>query len=323
MTEAIQVHAPGGPEVLRLGPFDPGRPGPGEALVRQTAIGVNFKDVYERQGLYPMPVPFVPGNEGAGVVEAVGEGVLAPRPGDRVAYANESGAYATMRRIRAERLVVLPAAINDRTAAAVMLKGMTAEYLLHRTYKVGPGTTLLFHAAAGGVGLIACQWAAALGAMVIGTAGSPEKMALAKAHGCAHVIDYRREDVPARVREITGGRGVDVVYDSVGKDTFPASLDCLRPRGMWVSFGQSSGPVPGVEPLLLSRKGSLFMTRPTLLNYIADPAELQASAAALFAMLGSRTVKVTVGRTFPLAGAGDAHRALEGRETVGSTLLLP
>ncbi|MCW5696553.1 MAG: quinone oxidoreductase [Bauldia sp.] len=319
----MQALRPGGPEVLSFGAIPLGRPGPGEVLVRHTAIGVNFIDVYQRAGLYPIDTPFVPGNEGAGVVEEVGEGVTSVRPGNRVATVNLRGTYVERRVAPESSLVAIPDGVTDEVAAAALLKGMTAEYLLRRTHAVGPGTTILFHAAAGGVGLIACQWAAALGATVIGTVGSQEKAALARANGCHHVIDYRTEDFVARVKDITGGRGVDVAYDSVGKDTFPATLDTLRPRGLWVSFGNSSGPVPPFSPLILSQKGSLFMTRPTLGHYTATRAELEASAAALFDVIRSGAVAVHVGGRFALADAADAHRALEARQTAGSTILVP
>jgi NADPH2:quinone reductase len=324
MARVVKVHAFGGPEVLSVEDADPGRPEPGEALIRQTAIGLNFIDVYHRTGLYPQAsFPFTPGMEGAGVVEAVGAGVTEVAVGDRVAYAGTLGGYAEARRIPADRLVKLPKGIDDRTAAAMMLQGMTVEYLLCRTFKVGPGTTLLFHAAAGGVGLIACQWAKALGATLIGTVGSPEKAALAKAHGATHVIDYRKEDFVQRVKDITKGEGCDVVYDSIGKDTFPGSLDCLKPRGLWVCFGQSSGPIPPFNMGILAQKGSLFATRPTLMVYNAKRADLVASAEALFGMVTSGKVRIEINQTFPLSKAAEAHRTLEARKTTGSTVLLP
>lgn len=270
MTHAIRVHEYGGPETLTWEEVEVGEPGPGEIRVKQTAIGLNYIDVYVRTGLYPQDaLPFVPGMEGAGVVTAVGEGVRDLKVGRRVAYAGPIGGYAEERLIAADRVVRVPQGVSDETAAAIMLKGMTAQYLLRRTYKVGPDTTLLFHAAAGGVGMIACQWAAALGAKVIGTVGSAGKALIARSHGCTHVINYREEDVVAKVQAYTKGEGVDVVYDSVGKDTFPASLDCLKRRGMWVSFGQASGPVPEFRINLLAQKGSLFATRPALGDYIA------------------------------------------------------
>lgn len=325
MTKAIRIHAHGGPEVLSLEPVEIGRPGPGEALVRHGAIGLNFLDVYYRTGLYPVPggLPFTPGNEGAGTVEAVGDGVTVVRPGDRVAYVGPLGAYAEARLIPADRLVRLPDGISEATAAASMLKGMTAEYLLRRTFAVQPGDTILFHAAAGGVGLIAGQWAKHLGATVIGTAGGPDKVALARAHGYDHVIDYRETDFVSAVKELTGGRLCDVVYDSVGRDTFPGSLDCLRPRGLFVAFGQSSGPIPPVNLGILSQKGSLYATRPTLFTYIASRAELEASAGALFEVMASGAVTVDVKQTYELAEAARAHADLEGRRTTGASVLLP
>jgi NADPH:quinone reductase len=323
MTKAVRVHAYGGPEALRWDDVQVGAPGEGEVRIRQTAIGLNFIDVYQRTGLYPQPsLPFIPGNEGAGVVMAVGPGVTEFKPADRVAYAMAVGAYAEERLVPADRLVPLPDAISDEVAAAIMLKGMTARYLLRRTYKVARGTTLLLHAAAGGVGLIACQWAAALGATVIGTVGSPEKAALAPANGCTHIINYREEDFVRAVKRLTGGEGVDVVYDSVGKDTFPGSLDCLKPLGMWVSFGQSSGPVPEFKITLLSQKGSLYATRPSLAHYTAKRADLLAAARELFDMVSSGKVKVSVNQTYKLADAARAHSDLETRATTGSTVLV-
>ncbi len=321
----ILVRRHGGPEVLEPDHFEPTAPGPGEALVRQEAVGVNYIDVYFRTGLYPPPqgLPFVIGHEGAGVVEAVGEGVSEVRPGQRVAYASGPGSYTTHRIIAARHLVPLPEGIDSETAAAMMLKGMTAQYLLRQTYVVRPGDTILFHAAAGGVGLIACQWAKHLGATVIGTVGSPEKAAIARAHGCDHVILYDREDVVARVKEITKGEGVPVVYDGVGKSTFLTSLDCLRPRGLLVSFGNASGPVEGVNLGILAAKGSLYVTRPTLMTYTATREQLLACADDLFDVVRSGAVKIEIHQRFPLAEAAAAHRALEGRATVGSTLLLP
>ncbi|MEZ5924818.1 MAG: quinone oxidoreductase [Hyphomicrobiaceae bacterium] len=324
MARVVRVHAFGGPEVLSVEEADPGRPEAGEALIRQTAIGLNFIDVYHRTGLYPQAsMPFTPGMEGAGVVEAVGAGVSDLKPGDRVAYAGTLGGYAEARRIAATQLVKIPDAIDDKTAAAMMLQGMTVEYLLCRTFKAGPGTTMLFHAAAGGVGLIACQWAKALGATLIGTVGSPEKAALAKAHGASHTIDYRKEDFVQRVKEITKGAMCDVVYDSIGKDTFPGSLDCLRPMGMWVCFGQASGPIPPFNMGLLAQKGSLFATRPTLMVYNAKREALVASATALFDMVTSGKVRIEINQTYPLSKVADAHRDLEARKTTGSTVLLP
>jgi NADPH2:quinone reductase len=323
MTHAIRVHDYGGPEVLKWEEVEAGRPGPGEVKIKQTAIGLNFIDVYQRSGLYPQPsLPFIPGMEGAGVVTEVGAGVRDLKVGRHVAYAGPVGAYAEERLIAADRVVKIPAGISDKIAAAVMLKGMTAQYLLRRTYKVTRETTLLFHAAAGGVGLIACQWAASLGATVIGTVGSAGKALIARAHGCTHVINIREEDLVAKVREYTKGKGVDVVYDSIGKDTFPASLDCLKPLGLWVSFGQSSGPVPEFRINLLAQKGSLFATRPALGNYTATRKDLVATANDLFDVIAKGKVKVAVNQTYPLADAADAHRDLEARLTTGSTVLL-
>ena len=324
MTQAIRVHAYGGPEVLAWEKIEVGEPGPGEVRIRQTAIGLNYIDVYSRTGFYPQAsLPFIPGMEGTGVVTAVGQGVKDLKLGRRVAYAGQIGAYAHERLIAADRVVRLPAEVSDEIAASIMLKGMTAQYLLRRTYEVGPETTLLFHAAAGGVGLIACQWAASLGATVIGTVGSAGKALIARAHGCTHVINYREEDFVTMVKAFTKGQGVDVVYDSIGKDTFPASLDCLKPLGMWVSFGQASGPVPVFKITLLSQKGSLYATRPSLGNYTATRKNLVATANDLFDVVGSGKVKVTVNQTYPLAEAARAHRDLEARLTTGSTVLLP
>jgi NADPH2:quinone reductase len=324
MAKAIRIHQTGGADALRFEDIDIPAPANGEVAIRHTAIGVNFIDVYHRTGLYPQATPFTLGSEGAGVVTAVGEGVTDVAVGDRVAYAGGPlGAYATERVIPADKLVKIPAGVSDETAAAAMLKGMTAQYLLRRTFKVGPEHTILFHAAAGGVGGIACQWAAHLGATVIGTAGGPEKVALAKTKGCAHVIDYRTEDFVARVREITGGKGVDVVYDSVGKDAFPGSLDCLKPRGLWTSFGQSSGPVPEFSIGLLAQKGSLYATRASLVHYPATRPELLAAAEDLFNVIASGAVTIDIGRRVPLSDAAEAHKALEGRATTGSTILIP
>ncbi|MEJ5358013.1 MAG: quinone oxidoreductase [Desulfobacterales bacterium] len=323
MPKAIRIHQHGGPEVLKWEEVDPGKPGPGEALVRQEAVGLNYIDVYHRSGLYPLPsLPATPGLEGAGVVIEIGEGVTEVAVGDRVAYAGVPvGAYAEIRRIPAHRLVRLPEGIPPLQAAAMMLQGMTARYLLKGCWKVGPGTTLLIHAAAGGVGLIVCQWAKHLGATVLGTAGTPEKAEIARAHGCDHPIVYTKEKFAERVKEITGGRGVDVVYDSVGQATFFQSLDCLRPMGMMVSFGQSSGPVPPIDIALLAQKGSLFLTRPSLMTYTARREDLLAHAEDLFAVVKSGAVRVEIGRTYPLAEASRAHRDLEGRKTTGSSVL--
>ena len=325
MSKAVVIERTGGPDVLEWREAPVGAPRPGEALVRHTAIGLNFIDVYHRRGLYPLPsLPAVIGLEAAGRVEAVGAGVTEVAVGDRVAYAGgPTGAYSEARTIPAHRLVTLPAQIDDRAAAAMMLKGMTAEYLLRRTIAVKAGDTILFHAAAGGVGSIACQWAKALGVTVIGTVGSSEKASLAAAHGCDHVIVTSREDVVQRVREITGGEGVSVVYDSVGKDTFLRSLDCLRPRGMMVSFGQSSGMVPPVDIAMLSAKGSLYLTRPTLMTYTASREDLLASASALFDVVRRGVVTVEIRQTYPLRDAARAHADLEARRTTGSTVLIP
>jgi NADPH2:quinone reductase len=323
VSRAIRIHATGGPGVLRWEEVEVGAPATGEALVRHTAVGVNFIDTYHRSGLYQVPLPATLGMEAAGVVEAVGAGVGEVRPGDRVAYAGGPiGAYAERRLIAAERLVPLPAAVSDETAAAAMLKGMTAQYLLRQTYAVKAGDVILVHAAAGGVGLIACAWAKHLGATVIGTVGSDEKAALALAHGCDHAIVYTREEFPARVRELTGGRGVRVVYDSVGAATWDGSLACLQPRGLMVSFGNASGAVPPFSPLVLSARGSLYLTRPTLMAYTATRAELLACAADLFAALAD-FVSVLVSARYPLAEAARAHADLESRRTVGSLVLLP
>ena len=324
MTKAIRVHEYGGPDVLTWEEVEVGAPGPGEVRIKQTAIGLNFIDVYGRTGLYPQDaLPFIPGMEGAGVVTAVGEGVRDLKVGRRVAYAGPIGAYAEERLIAADRVVRIPDGVDDETAAAIMLKGMTAQYLLRRTYKVGPETTLLFHAAAGGVGMIACQWAASLGATVIGTVGSSGKALIARSHGCTHVINYREEDVVAKVKDYTKGEGVDVVYDSIGKDTFPVSLDCLKRRGMWVSFGQASGPVPEFRINLLAQKGSLFTTRPALGDYIATRKELVSTANDLFGVIAKGKVRIAVNQTYALSDAERAHRELEGRLTTGSTLLIP
>ena len=324
MAHAIRIHAYGGPEVLKWEEVAVGEPGPGEVLLRQTAVGLNYIDVYHRSGHYKVAgFPAVIGMEGAGRVTAVGAGVTDLKVGDRVAYAGVLGAYAEERLIAADRLVKLPPSIDDVTAAAIMLQGMTARYLLRETYRCTPQTVLLFHAAAGGVGRIAVQWARAIGATIIGTVGSPEKARIAKEDGCTHVINYRTEDFLARTKEITGGKGCDVVYDSVGKDTFPASLDCLKPKGMWVSFGGSSGAVPPFDMALLSAKGSLFATRPTIMTYVAHRADLLANAGELFQMVESGAIKIGRPKTFPLSEAADAHRALEARQTTGSVVLLP
>lgn len=324
MVHAIRIHQYGGPEAMRWEAVDVGVPGPGEIRLRHHAVGLNYIDVYHRSGSYPLAaLPAVIGMEAAGEVIEVGGGVDGLKPGDRVAYANPIGAYAEERIIPANRVVRLPDAIPYQTAAAMMLQGMTAEYLLLRTFKVGPETTLLFHAAAGGVGLIACQWARHLGATIIGTVGSDEKAEQARAAGCTHVVNYRRENFVERVRELTGGRGCDVVYDGIGKDTYPGSLDCLKPRGLWVSFGNASGKIESFDLGLLAAKGSLYATRPTLFTYVAQREELVASADALFDVVARGIVRINVNQTYPLAAAGDAHRDLEARKTTGSTVLLP
>lgn len=323
-THVIRVHDYGGPDALKWEKAEIGDPGPGEVRIKQTGIGLNFIDAYMRSGLYPQDeLPFIPGTEGAGVVTALGAGVGNLKVGRRVAYAGHMGSYAEERLIAADRVVRIPDEVSDETAAAVMLKGMTAQYLLRQIYKVGPKTTLLFHAAAGGVGMIACQWATSLGATVIGTVGSAGKALIARSHGCTHVINYLEEDFVEKVKEYTGGEGVDVVYDSVGRETFPGSLDCLKPRGLWVSFGQSSGPVPEFRINLLAQKGSLFATRPSLWDYIATRKDLVSTANDLFAVLKKGAVKVSANQTFALKDAAKAHRAMEGRQTTGSSVLIP
>ncbi len=322
MVHAIRINETGGPEKLVWEEVTVGDPGEGEIRLRHTAVGLNYIDVYFRMGMYPAEPPFSPGLEAAGVVEAVGAGVTEVAVGDRVAYAAPPvGAYTQARLMPADRVVKVPDSIDDQTAAAMMLQGMTVEYLLRRTYPVKSGQKILFHAAAGGVGLIACQWAKNLGVEVIGTVGSPEKAALAKANGCAHTILYNDEDFVERVKELTDGEGVPVVYDSVGESTFMKSLDCLQPLGTMVTFGQSSGPIPPLDIGVLSAKGSLHLTRPTLMTYTAKRDDLVNSANALFDVVGSGAVNISVNQTFPLEKAADAHRALEARETVGSTVL--
>ncbi|MEW9837955.1 quinone oxidoreductase family protein [Mesorhizobium marinum] len=325
MSKAIKVHAHGGPEALSYEDNEPGRPGRGEALVRHTAIGLNFLDTYFRSGLYPAPngLPLIPGGEAAGTVVEAGEGVDWLKSGYRVAYVAPLGAYADERVIAADRLVRIPEGVSDEQAAAMMLKGMTAEYLLRRTFKVKPGDTILCHAAAGGVGLIVGQWAKHLGATAIGTAGSPDKVELAATHGYDHVIDYRAQDFVAEVKRITGGRLCDVVYDSVGKDTFPGSLDCLRPLGMFVCFGQSSGPIPPFNLSILAQKGSLYATRPTLFTYVAKREDLEAAAAALFEVVAAGKVNVSINQRYALKDAARAHADLENRRTTGATILIP
>ena len=323
-TNAVRIHRTGGPQVLQFEEVPLDAPGPGEIRIRQTAIGLNYIDTYHRSGLYPLPaLPAILGREAAGVVEALGPGVTDLDVGDRVAYPMAAGAYSVERNIVAGLVVRLPEGVSDRLAAALMLKGLTAHYLLRRTHRVRERETILVHAAAGGVGLILCQWARHLGATVIGTVGSEEKAALARAHGCQHTILYREEDFVARVREITAGAGVPVVYDSVGRDTFLRSLDCLEPLGMMVSFGQSSGAIPPLDVGVLSTKGSLFLTRPTLMTYIARRADLEAATQELFEAVVAGAVRVDVRQTYPLADAARAHADLEARRTTGSTVLLP
>jgi NADPH2:quinone reductase len=324
MVHAIRFAAPGGPEVLKLETVDVGDPGPGQARVRHTAVGLNFIDTYHRSGLYPLPLPSGVGLEAAGVVVAVGPDVTYLKPGDRVAYAGGApGSYSQERLIAADRLVVIPNGVTDQQAAAMMLKGMTVEYLIRRTFPVKAGMTVLFHAAAGGVGLIAGQWLKALGCTTIGTVGSDAKAELAKANGYDHTIVYTRENFAERVNEITGGAKVPVVFDSVGKDTFAGSLDCLQPRGMLAIFGNGSGPVDAFNINLLAAKGSLYVTRPTLMTYTAKREDLVDSANALFDVVKSGKVKITINQTYPLADATQAHLDLEGRKTTGSTLLIP
>jgi len=324
MSHAIRMHATGGPEVLAYEQVELKAPGPGEARVRHTAVGINYIDTYHRTGQYKLPLPTGIGLEGAGVVEAVGSGVDWVKPGDRVAYSGGApGSYSTERVMPAERLIKIPAGVSDETAATLMLKGLTVQYLFRQTYPLKTGDTILFHAAAGGVGLVACQWARALGVTMIGTAGSDEKAALAREHGCAHTIVYTREDFVARTKELTGGKGVPVVYDSIGKDTFPASLDVLSPRGLFVSFGSASGPVPPFELSMLAAKGSLFVTRPTLFTYAATRPQLVAMADDLFALVQSGKIKSEPRQRFSLKDAAAAHRALESRSTTGASILLP
>ena len=323
MTHAVRIHENGGPEVLRWEEIDVPEPGPGEAVIRQTASGVNFIDTYFRTGLYKVPsFPAVIGNEGAGVVEAIGNGVTEVAVGDRVVYCMSFGSYTQRRVITAKQLVQIPDGTTDEQAAAIMLKGCTVQYLIRQTYRVKTGETVLFHAAAGGCGLIACQWLKHLGATVIGTVGTPEKAELAKAHGCDHPIVYTQENVPDRVKDLTDGKGVPVVYDGVGQATFDDSLACLQPLGLMVSFGNSSGAVKPFAPGLLATKGSLFLTRPTLATYTATRTQLEAAAFELFGVIGSGAVKIEVNQTYALDDAARAHRDLEARKTTGSTVLL-
>ena len=322
MAIAISMDAPGGPDVLQARTVGVAAPGPGQVRLTQHACGLNYIDTYHRSGLYKLEtLPAIIGMEGAGVVSAVGANAGDLRTGDRVAYAGVLGGYASERLIAADRLVRLPADVSFETAASMMLQGMTVRYLFKETYPVTPQTVMLFHAAAGGVGLIACQWARAIGATMIGTVSSSAKAELARAHGCTHVINSKREDVTTRVRELTGGRMCDVAYDSIGRDTFPSALDCLRPKGMWVSFGNASGPLPPID--LTALKGSLFATRPSLMAYIARPDDLRANAADLFAMVSSGAIKIAINQRYALTDAAMAHRDLEARATTGSSVLSP
>ena len=323
MSKAVRYHKQGGPEVLQVDDVQVGDPAQGQVRIRHTAIGVNFVDTYQRSGLYPMQLPAVAGNEAAGVVEAVGAGVTDLKAGDRVAYTGLPGSYCELRIVPADRMVKLPQGISDEQAASMMLKGLTVHYLIHTTYPVKKGETVLWHAAAGGVGLIACQWLKALGVITIGTAGSDEKTALAKAHGAEHVINYSTEKFVERVKAITGGKGVPVVYDSVGKSTWEGTLDCLSPRGLIVSFGNASGPVAPVNLGILSTKGSLYVTRPTLATHIASRADLVERSNSLFDIGRSGKVKIETTKKYQLADAQQAHRDLEGRKTTGSVVLIP
>lgn len=321
MTKAITFSEFGGPEVMKWSDVEVGKPGAGEVRIKHLAVGLNYIDVYFRTGLYPSPLPSSPGMEAVGIVQEVGEGVKYVKVGDRVAYAGRPiGAYSEERVMPEDNLIQIPDSISDETAAAMMLQGMTVEYLLQRTFHVKQGDTILFHAAAGGVGLIACQWAKHIGATVIGTVGSEEKAALAKAHGCDHTINYRTEDFQKRVMEITDGQGVPVVYDSIGKDTFESSLDCLQPRGLMVTYGNATGPVNDVDLGILAAKGSLYVTRPTLMTYNASRPDLEKSAADLMALVADGTVKVNIGQRYHLSEAAKAHEDLESRKTTGSTV---
>jgi NADPH:quinone reductase len=324
MTKAFRIYETGGPEVLKWEDVTVGEPGPNEARIRHTAVGVNFSDIYMRSGLYKLSLPCGLGSEGAGVVEALGQGVTHIKPGDRVAYAGgPPGSYAEVRLIPADRLLKIPDGISDQQAAAMMLKGLTAQFLIRRVYKVQAGDLVLFHAAAGGVGLIACQWLKALGAVVIGTVSSEEKAKLARANGCEHVIVYTREDFVERVREISGGKGLPVVYDSVGKSTFQGSLDCLRPMGLFVSCGNASGPVPPFDPLILAQKGSFYFTHPMFFHYMASRADLETAAKDLFDVVLAGKVKIQINHRYALNDAPQAHRDLESRKTTGSIIMLP
>lgn len=323
MVHAIRIHQHGGPDVMKWEAVEVGGPGSGEVRLKHHAVGLNYIDTYHRSGLYKLSPPIVIGMEGAGEITAVGPNVTEFKVGDRVAYANPIGAYAEERLIPADRIVKLPAGIDYKTAAAMMLQGMTVRYLLRQTFIVSPGTVMLLHAAAGGIGLIACQWARHLGATIIGTTSSEEKAKLAKEHGCTHVINYKTEDFVKRVKEITGGRGVDVVYDSIGKDTYPGSLDCLKPLGLWVSFGNASGAITNFDIGTLAARGSLYATRPTLMTYTAKREDLLANANDLFDVVAKGAVKIKVNQTYPLKDVVQAHRDLEARKTTGSTVLLP
>jgi NADPH2:quinone reductase len=324
MSKAIRFYEHGGPEVLRFEDFDPGKPAPNDAQLRHTAIGVNYIDVYDRTGLYPVELPSGLGREAAGVITALGRKVRGFRVGDRVAYVNQRpGAYSELRNVAADRLVKVPKGISDEQAAALMLKGLTAHYLLRRTYRVASGDAILVHAAAGGVGLILCQWAKSLGAKVIGVVGSDAKAELARKHGCKLVLISGRDEIVPNVKKFTKGQGVAAVYDSVGKDTFIESLDCLRPLGTMVTYGNASGPPPAISPLELSKRGSLFLTRPTLFHYISTRDALDSAARELFAAVKKKSIKVLIGQTYPLADAAEAHRDLEARRTTGSTVLIP
>jgi len=323
MVRAVRYHKPGGPEVLQVDDVEVGEPGPRQVRIRHTAIGVNFVDTYQRSGLYPLPLPQTAGNEGAGVVESVGSGVSDLEVGDRACYTGIPGSYCEARLVPADRVVKLPQGISDEQAASMLLKGLTVHYLIFSTYLVKPGETVLWHAAAGGVGLIACQWLKALGVNVIGTAGSEEKMALARSHGATHVINYSKDNFVQKVKELTANEGVPVVYDSVGKTTWEGSLDCLKPRGLMVSFGNASGPVSPVNLGILAAKGSLYVTRPTLATYIAARADLVARSHALFEIVKSGKVKIETSGKYKLADAAEAHRDLESRKTTGSVILVP
>jgi len=323
MAKAMRFHRTGGPEVLQADEVQVGEPGAGQVRIRHTAIGVNFLDTYQRSGLYPMPLPQIAGNEGAGVVEAVGSGLTELKPGDRVCYTGLVGAYCEQRLAPADRMVKLPEGISEATAASMLLKGLTVHYLIHTTYPVQAGETVLWHAAAGGVGLIACQWLRALGVTVIGTAGSEDKCALAKAHGATHVINYSKENFVERVKALTGGKGVPVVYDSVGKSTWEGTLDCLQPRGLIASFGNASGAVPPVNLGILSTKGSLYVTRPTLATHIATRADLLARSNALLDIVKSGKVRIQTTASYKLASAAQCHTDLESRKTTGSVILVP